>query len=90
VELALRHLAEDGRLIAALTVGLRIMRSFASSALVKLRCVSERSSVHGPAISIPAQMREKSQMPVPVNVTAFRLAKASIFSAKSGSAPCGK
>ena len=47
-------------------------------------------SVQGPAVRMPAQMRDMSQMPQPVKVTPFFSASASISAAASGSLLCGR
>ena len=47
-------------------------------------------SVHGPAVRMPAQMRDMSQMPLPVNVTPFVTASASISEASTGSLVWGR
>ena len=60
------------------------------SGSVRLRWCSAVMSTHGPAVRIPAQMRDMSQMPQPVKVTPFDSASVSISAASSGSLVWGK
>ena len=53
----------------------RISATVADSAFVSALWNIDRISVHAPAIRIPDQIREKSQIPVPVNVTAFECSR---------------
>ena len=60
------------------------------SGSVRLEMWIDLSSVHGPALRMPDQIRDMSQMPQPVKVTPFACASASISAAMAGSLLCGR